>query len=90
MLKKIKKAFRFLIAKIKWHLSGSQARSPKEMQKIYTICESCSHFLRGQGFSYSNEVVYDQCGVCGCNLHPSEDKMNKLYYDISECPEGKW
>lgn len=79
MLDKIAK---FLQEEKKWVLAGRPIRSEDEMQKIHEICRHCEHFEEGHGWL----PKYDRCGICGCNLHPTQTAMNKIAMATTKCP----
>ena len=60
----------------KWIAAGRPIRSESEMFKIYRKCMSneCGHFKK------------NKCGLCGCNIHPSDKTLNKIAWATTECP----
>lgn len=93
MSKKPKKSLLKLVQQFKdehdlWVEAGSPVRSAEEMLRIYKICEACPHFVKDGGML----PTYDQCSICGCNLHPTHTVFNKLVYGTTECPDEprKW
>lgn len=74
--------------KKKWKEAGKPMRSKERMQEIHSICAACPSFNPGGGMLSG----YDQCGDCQCNLHPEEEKFNKLSWSTTHCSldEPKW
>lgn len=65
-----------------WKQAGKPLRSDDRIQELYSICSSCPMFEKGKGYVPG----YDRCGICGCQLHPSAKKLNKLSWATTQCP----
>lgn len=76
--------FRFLKELYRWIRYGHQYRSKKDMEKIYKICRACPNFREEGGWLDG----YDQCSICGCNLHPSKRIVNKIAWNTTSCPDS--
>jgi hypothetical protein len=79
----IKLAAQFGTEYAKWLASGGKYRSQEQIDQIYQLCSSntCGKFINhnnGQG----------ECGICGCNLTPNQEKFNKIAWDSTHCPHN--
>lgn len=81
----IKLILRFFKELYRWIIGGAKYRSPEEMLEIYDICKQCPFFKRGGG----HVDGYDKCTMCGCNLHPTSKKINKIAWATTKCPLPK-
>ncbi len=72
----------YALARRKWKQAGKPIRTPERMVEIHDICKGCDHFKPEGGFMEG----CDQCGVCSCNLSPTEEKLNKIAWATTECP----
>jgi len=58
--------------------AGGQLLSMEEIEKRFTICQTCEHFT-GRG-----------CKLCGCCSNQRRTLFNKLAYPTEDCPDGRW
>jgi hypothetical protein len=78
------KISRFIEERAIWIASGRPYRSKDRMLEIYNTCVECPNFQSQRG-------KYGICGICKCNLHPTETLLpNKIAWATTECPEKKW
>ena len=75
--------FRFLKSLFKWIRTGRKVRSPERMIEIYSICVKCPNFNYRKGWKEG----FDACGICQCNLHPTDIKLNKIAWKSERCPD---
>ena len=79
----------YLAERKKWTDAGKPMRTPEKMKQLHDICKECPLFKKAGGWPKK----YDQCGECGCNLHPEEESLNKLAWATTHCPHPdgpKW
>lgn len=71
-----------------WKKAGKPIRSKERMEEIYSICEKCPFFNKGQGMAPG----MDQCDICKCNLNPSSETLNKIAWGTTHCPDdpSRW
>lgn len=60
--------------------SGFPKASKEEIEKRWTICNSCEYFSKNENL----------CNICGCNLSNKKEFLNKLAWADQECPIHKW
>lgn len=58
--------------------NGAKLCSDEQIEKRYSICNSCEHFINSS------------CGKCGCPIIRNKRFISKLSWASSECPVGKW
>jgi hypothetical protein len=58
--------------------NGAKLCSDEQIEKRYSICHSCEHF------------VNSSCNKCGCPIVRNKRFISKLSWASSECPVGKW
>lgn len=69
----------YLTAITRWTLAGWPHRTTEEIERIYHLCENCSHF-RNEG-----------CAACGCKLGRTRKGLrNKIAMATEGCPRGMW
>jgi len=68
----------------KWKEAGKPIRSKERMEEIYSICEKCPFFNKEDGIIFD----FDECDICGCNLHPTDTKLNKIAWATTHCPDN--
>jgi len=71
-----------------WKKARKPIRSKERMEEIYSICEKCPFFNKGQGMVPG----MDQCDICKCNLNPSSETLNKIAWGTTHCPDdpSRW
>lgn len=75
----------YLQERAKWTKAGKPLRTQEEMDKLFTICNSCPQYKK-----YSDHD--GQCSVCGCNIKKEGTFLNKIAWGTTRCPlpEPKW
>ena len=60
-------------------VTGGRIYASKEItaQRL-EVCKDCVHY------------VQQKCVMCGCSCKTKQSFLNKLSYEASECPIGKW
>ena len=68
----------------RWKLAGSPTRSQEDIDRIYSICETCKFFANAKR---------PHCKLCGCSLNRSPNGLvSKIAMATESCPldPPKW
>lgn len=76
---------RFIGEFFKWALTGFKIRSAEEIEARYNICKPCLFYQ-----PFAPDVDYGTCEKCGCNIHRTDRKLNKLAWESTHCPDSRW
>lgn len=71
-----------------WYKKGKPNRTPEEMERCFSICSECEHFI-----CIDDTKKRGRCAVCGCYLGVNPHRFlqgNKIAMKTQKCPEGKW
>lgn len=71
---------RYTNAQVKWYKAGKPLRTDEEIKEIFSICQSCQHFKK--------DLIGSKCNICGCRLHSTRKKVNKIAMSTESCPDN--
>lgn len=69
------------IASLAEHTANGSKIVPLEVRQARAaICHPCEH----------RNTIHNACSLCGCGLNPDNALGDKLSWEVSKCPAGKW
>lgn len=68
----------FAKATVGFALSGFKRTTDEERSRRLSLCQACEHFAD------------NKCTKCGCGISTEAAFIDKLGWDSSRCPVGKW
>lgn len=76
------KGWSYTKAVTRWTAAGFPVRSQEEIDRIFTICEACPHYVNDKR---------PHCRLCGCSLSKAPEGLkNKIAMATESCPDKRW
>ncbi len=79
----IKRLGNFGVSYLKHLASGAKEANQTEIDRRFSTCLKCTLYY---------DTTKGICKQCGCNVNnsPANERLNKLAWQESECPENFW